>query len=211
MPETSDVRIFRMSLPAGRSARPSTEIEKGDQRIPSWTEKPTATAGATPKAIPVPRPARSLGQGAGGGLGGGVSATTTGGGAGGGSWGSGSAARAAAGAKKRKDIVRIGAVRIAGRWTLSRFDRGSSEVRSGFVWSEKEPSCHPPSITAPKNAPVEPTTPDDADAKAAFTAVEPAALALAKDKILDPNTTVDAAIIAALAVGRKANAAPRRA
>ena len=66
-------------------------------------------------------------------------------------------------------------------------------------------------MTAPKKAPLEPTTPDDVDAKAAFTAVQPVALALAKDKVLNPNTTVDAAIIAALAVGRKANAAPLRA
>lgn len=53
--------------------------------------------------------------------------------------------------------------------------------------------------------------PDEADAKAAFSTVQHAALALAKDKILNPNTTVDAAIIAALAVGRKANAEPLRA
>ncbi|MEO5728638.1 MAG: hypothetical protein ABI134_02225 [Byssovorax sp.] len=66
-------------------------------------------------------------------------------------------------------------------------------------------------MTAPKKASLEPSTPDDVDAKAAFTAVQPAALALAKDKVQNPNTTVDAAIIAALAVGRKANAAPLRA
>ncbi len=66
-------------------------------------------------------------------------------------------------------------------------------------------------MTAPKKALLEPITPDDVDAKAAFTAVQPVALALAKDKVQNPNTTVDAAIIAALAVGRKANAAPLRA
>ena len=66
-------------------------------------------------------------------------------------------------------------------------------------------------MTAPKKAPVEPATPDDTDAKTAFAAVKAEALALAKDKILNPNTTVDAAIIAALAVGRKASAAPLRA
>ena len=66
-------------------------------------------------------------------------------------------------------------------------------------------------MASPKKAPAESTTPDDADAKSAFTSVEPAALALPKDKVLNPNTTVDAAIIAALAVGRKANAAPLRA
>jgi hypothetical protein len=62
-----------------------------------------------------------------------------------------------------------------------------------------------------KKAPAEPTTPDDADAKAAFTAVNAEALALPKDKVLNPNTIVDAAIIAALAVARKASAAPLRA
>jgi hypothetical protein len=62
-----------------------------------------------------------------------------------------------------------------------------------------------------KKAPLEPTPPEEADAKAAFATVQPAALALAKDRILNPNTTVDAAIIAALAVGRKASTAPLRA
>lgn len=66
-------------------------------------------------------------------------------------------------------------------------------------------------MSTSKKAPPEPITPEEADAKAAFTTVEPAALALAKEKIQSPNTTVDAAIIAALAVGRKANAAPLRA
>ncbi len=62
-----------------------------------------------------------------------------------------------------------------------------------------------------KKAPLEPTPPDDTDAKIAFTTVQPIALALAKDKITSPNTTVDTAIIAALAVARDANAAPLRA
>ncbi|MEP7119830.1 MAG: hypothetical protein ABJE95_02925 [Byssovorax sp.] len=62
-----------------------------------------------------------------------------------------------------------------------------------------------------KKAPPEPTTPDDTDAKTAFATVQPLALALAKDKITSPNTTVDAAIIVALAVAREANAAPLRA
>ena len=66
-------------------------------------------------------------------------------------------------------------------------------------------------MSTSKKAPPEPTTPEEADAKAAFTTVQPAAVALAKDQILNPNTTVDAAIIAALAVGRKVNAAPLRA
>jgi len=66
-------------------------------------------------------------------------------------------------------------------------------------------------MTSPKKVPQPATQPEEADAKKAFTTVQPLALALAKDKIISPNTTVDAAIIAALAVGRKANAAPLRA
>ena len=66
-------------------------------------------------------------------------------------------------------------------------------------------------MTLPKKVPQSSTQPEEADAKKAFTTVQPRALALAKDKIISPNTTVDAAIIAALAVGRKANAAPLRA
>lgn len=62
-----------------------------------------------------------------------------------------------------------------------------------------------------KKAPLEPTSPDDTDAKIAFTTIQPIALAVAKDKITSPNTTVDTAIIAALAVAREANAAPLRA
>ena len=62
-----------------------------------------------------------------------------------------------------------------------------------------------------KKAPPESTTPDDTDAKTAFTTVQPIALALPKDKITSPNTGVDAAIIAALAVAREASAAPLRA
>lgn len=62
-----------------------------------------------------------------------------------------------------------------------------------------------------KKASPEPTTPDDTDAKTAFTTVQPIALALPKDKVTSPNTSVDAAIIAALAVAREANAAPLRA
>jgi hypothetical protein len=62
-----------------------------------------------------------------------------------------------------------------------------------------------------KKAPPEPSTPDDTDARTAFTTVQPIALALPKDKISSPNTSVDAAIIAALAVAREASAAALRA